>query len=98
VNSDALTNSAVRARNLGGLDYNSNSIAVPGGSSRAVSVTCRNGGVPISGGGHWDGADNSYVNLWLLQSEPTFNNGWIVRGGNPGTTSRTLVVGVYCLV
>jgi hypothetical protein len=95
---DDLDTDAVRGRNLGDIQVNTNTVTVPPGSSRSVGATCQNGGVAISGGGYWANADDSYVNLWLMASYMNFyGTAWFVRGGNPGTVSRTLVAQVNCL-
>jgi hypothetical protein len=89
---------AVTGRNLGQVNIRTNSVSVPPSSSRAVSAVCEANEVPISGGGYWEGADKSYVNLWLMASSMSyFANSWVVRGGNPTTVARTLVAQVNCL-
>jgi hypothetical protein len=72
---------------------------VPPSSSRAVAAFCEPGEVALSGGARWEGADDTFVNLWMLQSHKTFaSEGWVTRGANPSpTASRTLRASVNCL-
>jgi hypothetical protein len=75
------------------------SVVVPPGSSRSAVANCSANEVALSGGGRWEGSDDSFVNLWLMNSRRLFLDaeGWFVRGANPGMAERTLIVNVNCL-
>jgi hypothetical protein len=98
IGADNLGPEAVRAKNFGLISIEQRSVTVPPGSSKTAIATCQNGGVALSGGGFWEGQNDSFVNLWLMSSTMNFNaTAWIVRGANPGTASRTLIAQVHCL-
>ena len=74
------------------------SIVVPPGSSRTAVMYCVSGEIALSGGGRWEGSDDSFVNLWLMNSRRLFaGEGWLTRGANPGAVERTLIGNVNCL-
>lgn len=74
-------------------------VTVPATSSRKTLVTCPFAGeVPVSGGGYWEGSNDSFVNLWMMESHPNLTaNGWYTRVSNPGQTSRNWNAIVVCL-
>jgi hypothetical protein len=74
-------------------------VTVPPTSSRKVLVTCGFAGeVPVSGGGYWEGSNDSFVNLWMMESHIALSsNGWYTRVSNPGQASRNWNATVTCL-
>jgi hypothetical protein len=95
-----LRNNAVTAQKLGPLSYRETAaVSVPPGSSRSGLAQCNDGEVALSGGLRWVGANDSFVNLWMLQSHKSFGfgEGWVTRGANPGVVSREMVAGALCL-
>jgi hypothetical protein len=95
---DDLANATVRAQKLTGVVTRSASVTVPPGSSRAANAMCAPGEIAISGSLTWAGADDSFVNLWMLEAQKAvFGEGWVTRGANPGTVNRIMTARVTCL-
>ena len=98
VDTEALGLQAVRASKLGRIGGVSTTVTVPPGQSRGATANCPDGEIVMGGGWRWVNSDDSFVNLWALESRRAFTTpGWFVRGGNPGTVDRQLEVTVYCL-
>jgi uncharacterized protein DUF5907 len=99
VSTDDLASHSITGPKLASIIIREDTIVVPPGSSRTQSANCAANEVAISGGGRWENSDDSFVNLWLMESRRTFDGQerWFVRGANPGAAERTLVANVNCL-
>jgi len=98
VDRDALGFQAVVAGKLGRLNGVGTSVTVPPGQSRGAVANCGTGERVVAGGWRWTGSNDTFVNLWALESRRAITSeGWFVRGANPGSVERELVVSAYCL-
>jgi hypothetical protein len=90
-----LASGAVTSPVLGTIHTRTNSVNVPMGEYREVTVNCQSGERIISGGFKWN---NNVVdeNLSVFESHKE-GEGWYARAQNAFTAERTLTVEAYCL-
>jgi len=90
---------AIRAESLGTVVTRANSVIVPAGDVRSVTVSCASGERFLSGGARWNFVTvDSPHQLVLVNSFRPGTNSWQVRGANAGPGERTLLADAYCLV
>jgi hypothetical protein len=94
-----ISGDAVGNRALRGLSFNQITSSIPPQSSKLVQARCGDPDeIAITGGGYFTDADDSFVNLWVMGSFPSFfGNAWNARGANPGLTARNFTTVVICL-
>lgn len=99
VTTSDLGNGAVSGQKLGPIVTREATVTVPPTSSRAAVALCNSNEAVLGGGMRWENADDSFVNLWVLQSHKAFGgvNGWVSRGANPGAAPRNMIASVTCL-
>jgi hypothetical protein len=71
-------------------------IVVPNNESRAVTVNCPGPSVAISGGLHFNGANNADNAFGVLHSY-RLGNGWLVRAYNKSGADQTFQAYVFCI-
>jgi hypothetical protein len=93
-----ISRDAVGNRALRGLTFDQTTSSIPPQSSKLVQARCPLDEIAITGGGYFTDADDSFVNLWVMGSFPSFlGNAWNARGANPGLTARNFTTVVICL-
>jgi hypothetical protein len=99
VTSEDISGNAVGARALADTHFYQTTATIPAQSSRNVQVRCGGSNeLAISGGGYFSDANDSFVNVWVVGSAPSFNgDAWNVRAANPGQTARSFTAVVHCL-
>jgi hypothetical protein len=72
-------------------------VNVPTGESRAATATCPAGEVAISGGVHFNGANNADAAMGILHSYRLASSSWLARAFNNSGVQQTFQVYVFCL-
>jgi len=88
---------SVRAGSLFAVATRTNSVSLPAGSVSSVFVACDSGERFLSGGARWTSSSTNASEMVLVHSYRSGGNGWVVRGANLGSSTRTLVAEAYCL-
>ena len=72
-------------------------IDVPAGESRAGTASCDAGEVAISGGIHFDTANNADTDFGVLHSYRSTQTSWLVRAFNNSGAQQTFQAYAFCL-
>lgn len=82
---------SVGAGELGGTVLRTNTVAIPAGTNRSVSVTCPAGEQVVSGGGQ-----PTLFGVEMTSSRPS-GNGWLYQARNNTASNASLTVFALCL-
>jgi hypothetical protein len=98
VTASKIQNSAVTGPKLTTINArNSGDIVVPNNESRSATVTCPAGEVALSGGLHFNGANNADNAFGVMHSYQLSRTQWLVRAYNKSGADQTFQAYAFCL-